>query len=174
MSTDKQTSADYKNLIDLLSVFSEAKRRLAELENDAQSEFTQIVDDMRSDYSTAQLAVTQSEAAIQALFAKHPEWVTDKRTVKTPYGTVSARRTSKLSVANEEATILLIERRGGEAEEKFVKTEKKLDLEALEKLSDDELKAFRIVRVQEESLTIKEAKIDLGKAVKAAAEKEAA
>lgn len=164
-------SQDYKNLIDLLAVYSEGKRRVAALELDAQEEFTGIVDGVRSAYAEAQLAVTQSEAAIKLIVLQHPEWFEEKKTVKTPYGQVQTRTTTKLEVPNEEASILLIERQGEEAEASFTHTKKSLNLEALEKLSDAQLKAYRITRVTDESVTVKEASLDLGKAVKSASKK---
>jgi hypothetical protein len=96
--------------------------------------------------------------------------------VKTPFGSVSLRSTSKLEVANEEATILLIQREIERDEAAFpddaipvkayLRERIELNLEALEKLSDAELKRFRIVRVTDERCTVKPVKIDLGKAVK--------
>ena len=175
MSTTDTTSADYKNLIDLLAVFSEAKQRLAALELDAQSEFTGIIDEARKPYTDAQIAVTQSEAAIVAIAEAHPEWFAARRSLKTPYGTVSVRKTTKLAIPNEEATILLIKQRfDGEKAADFVRSAEALDLEALEKLDDRELKALRIKRVTDDSISLREAKIDLGKAVKATESEEVA
>lgn len=158
-------STEYKNLVDLLAVYTEGKQRLATLENDAQSEFTEIVDAHRDEYAELQSKIGAAEVAIEAIVAAHPEWFTEKRSVKTPWGAVKVKRTTKLEVKNEEATILRIEhaKRG----EQFVRIEKTLNLEALENLSDAELKSFGIIRIHEESVTVVEAKIDFGKAVKA-------
>lgn len=169
---DKNTQPDdYKNLIDLLAVFSEGRQRLATLELEAQSEFTEIVDTHRAEYAELQSKISQAEAAIDEIATRHPEWFTEKRHVKTPYGTVKVTRTTKLKVSNEEAAILRIEHAGHG--EKFIRTEKALNLEALEALSDDELKAFGIIRIRDENVSVKEATIDFGKAVKAAEKQEA-
>lgn len=164
-------SADYKNLVDLLAVFTEAKLRLDELQNNAASEYMEIVDGVRGTYAGLQSTVTESELAIEGIALTHPEWFADKRSVKTPYGTVRVTRTTKLDVPNEEVTVLLIER----AEEtlhlepgRFLRTKKEPNLDALKELSDRELKALRIERVSDESVKVTEAKIDFGKAVKAA------
>lgn len=167
----KEQPDDYKNLIDLLAVFTEAKQRLAALEGEAQSEFMEIVDAHRSEYAELQKKIGEADAALETIARNHPEWFTEKRHVKTPYGTVKVKRTSKLDVTNEEASILRIEHAG--KGEDFVRTAKALNLEALEKLSDAELKSFGIVRINEESVTVAEAKIDFGKAVKAAEKQEA-
>ncbi|EDY16717.1 hypothetical protein CfE428DRAFT_5830 [Chthoniobacter flavus Ellin428] len=166
------TPDDYKNLIDLLAVFSEGRQRLAALENEAQSEFTEIVDTHRSEYTELQKKIGEAETAIEVIARRHPEWFTKARHVKTLYGTVKVKRTSKLDVANEEASILRLEHAG--QGDKFVRTAKALNLEALESLSDAELKSYGIVRINDESVTVAEAKIDFGKAVKAAEKKEAA
>jgi len=52
----------------------------------------------------------------------------------------------------------------------YIRTERKLNLEALEKLSDSELLALRVKRVPTSSFSVKPAKVDMGKAVKEAAE----
>lgn len=167
----KDQPDDYKNLIDLLAIFTEGKIRLAALENEAQSEFTEIVDARRAEYAELQGKIGEAEAAIEVIATRHPEWFTDKRHVKTPYGTVKVTRSTKLDVPNEEAAILRIKHAG--YGDKFIRTAESLNLEALEDLSDAELKAFGIVRIRDENVLVKEAKIDFGKAVKAA-EKEAA
>ena len=88
---------------------------------------------------------------------------------------MSVRKTTKLEIPNEEATILLIKQRfDGEKAADFVRSAEALDLEALEKLDDRELKALRIKRVTDDSISLREAKIDLGKAVKATESEEVA
>lgn len=170
-------SADYKNLVDLLAVHSEAKLRLAGIELAAQEEFTGIVDEHRTNFAKLQSTVTESVAAIEALAVKHPEWFAEKRSVKTPYGTVKVTRTTKLNLPNEEVTVLLIERaeEKGEVEVgRYLRTKKEPNLEALAEISDAELKAFRIERIRDESVKVTEAKIDFGKAVKAIESQEVA
>lgn len=171
MTKPIETPDAYKNLIDLLAVYSEGKSRMAALENEMQTEFMELVDERRSEYAELQLKIGQAETALEAIAIAHPEWFTDKRHVKTPYGTVKVTRTSKLDVTNPEAAILRIEHAG--YADKFVRTSKELNLEALEALSDAELRAFGIIRINDESVSVKEAKIDLGKAVKQIEKQEA-
>jgi hypothetical protein len=167
---------EYKNLIDLLAVYAECTNRLESLQSEIQGSLLEIVDDKRKDYAECQAALSQAEAAIEAIATSHPEWFSEKRrSIKTPYGTVSFRKSTSLDVPNEEASIILIEQNlPQEQAAQYVRQEKALNLEALEKLTDAELKPFRIKRVTSDSFSVKAAKIDLGKAVKEAAEKEAA
>jgi hypothetical protein len=177
---------DFSDLVQLMSDFAKAKNCLSALETHAQTEFLVVVDDNKEQYALHQETVTETEAKIEAIARRHEkDWFRDSKTIRTPFGSVSLRTTTSLAVPNEEATILLIERRieleeseiapGDEPPSKaFLREKIELNLEALEKLSDAELKALRITRVSEEKCTVKESKVDLGKAVKAAAVKEAA
>lgn len=175
--TNKQVAdaADYKNLIDLMAIYAEAVSRMDELENDLNQAWLDLVDARRKDYASLQFHIGQAETSIRDLAEMNPQWFAKARSLKTPYGTVAFRSGSKLEVKNEEASIILLEQLGTEGLP-FIKMEKKLILEALEKLSDSELERLRIKRVATESCNIKPAKIDMGKAVAAAAkadEKEA-
>ncbi len=176
----KARALDFANLVNVMSVYAEAKARLAALENEAQSAFIDLVDERKSDYAAFQQKISETELAIEVIARANPDWFRESKTVKTPFGSVSLRKTTSLNVANEELTIVLIEQRiaeelAAQAEapsEAFLRTRKELDLEALEKLDDADLKRLRITRTSTENCTIKTAKVDLGKAVKASNEEE--
>lgn len=165
-------AADFKNLVDLMAIMAEGSARLGELENGLQQDYIDLVDARRKDYASLQFAIGQAEESIETLALTNPQWFEKAKTLKTPYGSVSFRKTTKLDVKNEEVSILLLEQLGQDGLP-FVRTAKALNLEALEKLDDTELERLRLRRVTTEALSIKPAKIDLGKAVKQAA-KEAA
>lgn len=167
----------YKNLIDLMALYADGVNRLAELENELLQEHLAMVDTRRKDYADLQQKIADSQESIETLATLNPQWFAKAKTLKTPYGTIAFRKTTKLNVKNEEASIILIEQQieklegaDKEAAEGYIRTNKELDLEALEKLPDVDLKKFRITRETTESCTVKAAKIDLGKAVKKAAE----
>lgn len=159
----------YANLINLQSVHSEAHARMAELEAMLHQAWLDVVDEYRTEYAKLQEAIATAEEGIEYLATVNPQWFEKSRTLKTPYGSVAFRRVTKLDVHNEEVTIAILEQIGEEGLP-FLVPSKKLNLEALEKLSDNELDRIRIKRVTTDSCTVKPAKIDLGKAVKAAAE----
>lgn len=159
-----QSDKDYTNLINCLSIHAEANARLGELENDLQQAFIDLVDARRADYATLQNTLSKSADAIEAAATLHPEWFAKAKSIKTPYGTVAFRSVTKLEVPNEEVSIVLLEQLGQDGLP-FLVTEKRLNLEALEKLDDQELARLRIRRVQTENFSIKPAKIDMGKAV---------
>ena len=160
-------AADFKNLVDLMAIMAEGSARLGELENGLQQDWIDLVDARRKDYASLQFAIGNAEQAIEHLALTNPQGFEKVKTVKTPYGTVAFRRSTKLEVKNEEVSILLLEQLGQDGLP-FVRTAKALNLEALEKLDDAELERLRIKRVATESLTIKPTKVDLGKAVKQA------
>jgi len=158
---------DYTNLVNLLAVYSETDNRMGALQTSAQAEFLELIDGNKAEYAQLQQLLGETEGSLETLALAHPEWFPkDRKSIKTPYGTVKLTSTSKLDVANEEATIILIEGAGDEAREKFLRTKTELNLEALEALSDAELKPFRIKRIQSQSFSVTPAKLDMGKAVK--------
>ena len=190
MSNEKQTnrtaaaadSADFKALVDLVALYSDAANQIKAMEADANAEFMEILDDRKPAYAKLQAVLTDSETALETLALKHPEWFVTRKSIKTPYGTVKLTKSTKLAVRNEEVSILLIQRAlenalGKPAEQSIadlLRTRTELNLEALEKLDDDLLKQFKIARVETQNFSIVPAVVDMGKAVKQAAESEAA
>lgn len=160
-------SPEFKNVIDLLAVLTESSNRLADIEAAANEEFQEIIDEFKDDYAKAQLAATQAEAALEAACRAHPEWFTSARSIKTPWGKVSFRKTSRIEVQNEEATIRLLRHvlEPDEADD-YITTVAKLNIEAMENLSEDVLREVMARRVNGDSFSATPAKIDFGKAVK--------
>lgn len=167
-ATLPNTEESYTNLVNLQSVHSEATARLSEMENEMQQSWLAIVDEKRKDYAKLQAAIASAEEGIEYLATVNPQWFEKSRTLKTPYGKVQFRKTTKLEVKNEELTIALLEQLGQDSLPFLIET-KKLNIEALEKLDTTELERIKVKRVVTDSCTITPAKVDLGKAVKAAA-----
>jgi len=167
-----ETSGDYKNLIDLLAVYAGADSRLKAMASEVQESLLETVDERRKEYAELQAAMTDAETAMEIIARRHPEWFASARSIKTPYGVVKFHASAKLVAANEEASIVLIESKCDDEEKaKYLRTETTLNLEALKTLSDAQLKQFRIERVEDDNFSVKASTIDLGKAVKQAAEK---
>lgn len=171
---------DYQNLVNLLAVLTEANNRIAAIQNQANEEFLECIDEHKPEFAALQSKITEAEGALELIARRHPEWFKDGKTVKCPYGSVSLKNNPpKLEVAHEEWSIDLIEKADEEAKAKYLRPRTELNLEALSELADDELAKFRIKRVQGDRFEAKPAKIDMGKAVKeseasaAAAEKKA-
>lgn len=168
-------SSDYANLINLLSIHAEATARMVSLQATVQEEYLTVIDTAKDDYTSLQKTIAEAEAAILHLVDAHPEWFEKSKTLKTPYGSVAVRKSTSLDVPNEEASIILIEQLcDDETKGRLLRKETALNLEALETLSDAELRQFRIKRVTDSNTTIKPAKLDLGKAVKDAGNDKAA
>lgn len=173
-------SEDFKNLVDLMAVYSDAATQLEALKADVNQEYLGIIDEQRDAYAKLQKILTESETALELICLKHPDWFTTRKSVKTPYGTVAFRSGKTLTISNEEASIILIEqhiearRAEGIDISGLLRTRTELNVEALEAMDDDVLARFRIHRTSTTSFSVKPAAIDMGKAVKEAAEQEAA
>ena len=170
----EEATAAFRNLLKLLSLYSDATARLKEMEADNNQELLQIVDDKQKLYAELQLAVIESEKAIRGICQAHLEWFATRKSIPTPYGTPGFRKSTETVIPNEEATILLIKMHAKKNPDfnlaLYVRTEEVLDKESLEKLPEEQLRAFRVQRVEKENFSIKPAQIDMGKAVKEAAE----
>jgi hypothetical protein len=157
------SESEYKALIDLLAVFSEASVRLSELQARADAALLETVDGERKEFAELSTALEETDKAIKDLATKHPEWA-DGRTIKTPYGTVRFTRTTKLKVPSPEATVALIRSKIKDHDPtEFIRTREEPDLEALDRLDDSILAKVGIIRETTDSVSIKPAKVDLGK-----------
>jgi hypothetical protein len=177
--TEQPTSEDFKNMVNLLAVFSDASNRLDELEASANGSLLELIDEHKTEYAQLQHTLTETETALEVIALRHPDWFGEKkRSIKTPYGTVKFHASTKLVVKNEEVTLLLLDKHAQENPEfkraDYVRSHEELNIEALEKLDDATLKKFRIERVPNDNFSVVAAKVDMGKAVKEAVEKEAA
>lgn len=165
----------FKNMVDLMAVYSAAFNELSELETEANGLLLELIDDKRADYARVQKALTESEAALEMIAREHPEWFQDKRSVTTPYGTAKFTRSTKLKVDDEEVTIILIERLATEDKSfdasGLIVPSKKLNLEALEKLDPLVLAKLRVEIERKDNFKVEEAKVNMGKAVKDAQKK---
>lgn len=165
---------DYKNLLDLLALYSEATHRLAALEAAMNSEILETIDDHKEDYAVIQKGIAEAETALEVIATRHPEWFAEKKGLKTPYGTVKFTKSTTLVIPNEELSIELIRREAHGLTldpENLLREKTELAVEVLETLTDDQLKAFRIKRASKQNFSVTPAKVDLGKAVKEAAAK---
>jgi hypothetical protein len=153
----------FQEVIELLSDLSLAANGLTSLEVLATDEQKLVIDKFRSEYISLQNKRSAIEARLEIICRTHPAWFTEKKTLKTPYGSVSLRDSSELSVPNEELTMALIE---SQKAERYIRYTKSLDLEALEKLDDTTLAHYKILRITKSNFTAKPTSLDLGKAVK--------
>jgi hypothetical protein len=164
---------DYTKLEQAIERHTALCNELAQIETSFQKAMHELIAEVyRDDFADLTEDKEDTEQLIELLAIRHPEWFAKTKTLKTPFGSVSTRKTTKIDVPHEEATIALLELRG-EAGEAFLRTRKYLSIEALEALDDAELTALKCRRVTSEKITITPAKIDLGKTLKKTAGKEA-
>ena len=177
-NTTVEKPEDFKNMLDLMAVYSAASHSLEEMGAEINNMLLELIDDKRADYANLQKALTESETALEHIALSHPEWFADARSVKTPYGVVKFHRSTKTVVKNEEVTFLLVKQHAEKNPDfdlsLYIQTSEALNIEALEKLDPALLKAFRINRVESDNFSVTPAKVNLGKAVKEAAEEKKA
>lgn len=159
----------YHKLTEELGAYTRLSNQLAEIEARFQAAITELISECyRDEFQELTEQLQAVEARIELLALKNPDWFEKTKTVKTPFGTVASRATTKLDVENEEATIAILELRG-EQGKPFLRERKYLSIESLEALDDAELQRLKVRRVRTEKITISPAKVDLGKALKKSA-----
>ena len=159
-------TTDYNTLCDHLEKHTKLSNRKAEMEAGFQQAIAELIAEFYKDnYADLEGGITDLESKIEALVIRHPEWFAKSKTLKTPFGTVATRSSTKVDVPNEEATIALLEVRG-DAGKPFLRERKYLSIESLEALDDAELKRLKCTRIKTDKITISPAKVDLGKALK--------
>jgi uncharacterized protein YydD (DUF2326 family) len=157
---------EYQKLIENLGRYTRLANQLDEVEARFQLAITELISECyQEDFQALQAELTEVESAIEVLAIRHPEWFLKTKTLKTPFGTVASRSTTKLEVKNEDATIALIELRGEDGKP-FLRERKYISIESLEALDDFELTRLGVRRVTSDKITISPAKVDLGKALK--------
>lgn len=171
ISPSTATEADFQRLISLQQLFSEADAKFDRIQAKVDDVLRVSIDCEKAEYAAAKSVRDEAEAEIKLIVGRHPEWL-DGRSVKTPFGSVEFRAGSKIVVANEEATVALIDavhgRPGSEwRPDQLVRTERTPNLDALHVLSDDQLAKIGARREKTESVTVKRAKVELGKKGKA-------
>jgi hypothetical protein len=161
------TSAEYKQMLDLLVIYCQAANQLAEMQARADSALLHAQEAASQDYADCQTAMADTKASLEIIARAHPEWFGERASLKTPFGALQFRSGVKLEIANEEMTIILVEQAAKKDESLALalKTVKTLNLEVLEKLDDAELARYRVKRVETKGFNVKPAKVELGRAV---------
>lgn len=165
----KQEAGDFTALVGTMETLAQASQQMGVLEAEAQRIYLEAIGEtLRADFTRLQETIARAEADAEVLARRNPQWFEKQKSLKTPYGTVGFRSTSRLEVPNEELTLVMLDQEG--LRDGFVRRTEALDLEALERESDEFLARIRVRRVVTESFSAKPAKVELGKAVKAAEE----
>lgn len=162
------TSQDFARLAELQQLHSKDTNSLELLEVKMNELALRSSSAFATDYVILQEALAARDTEIKALFARHPEWCADSKSVKTPFGEVAQRTVTELEVPNPAMTVALIEAKFAEAAGDYLRVEKSPNIEALESLSNDELVKLGVQRVSTERVTVKPAKVSVAKTVKAA------
>ena len=163
---------DFALFVELQQKFTGISNRLAELETEINIREQKLIQEHTADFVVLQETASALEAQLKDLFARHPEWCGEKKNVTTPYGAVEKRKATELQVDNPAMTVAMIEAKGKiDPQFKadiFLHVSTEPNLETLEQLSDEALKELGVKRVETERITVKAAKVNVAKAVKAA------
>ncbi|HMJ88765.1 MAG TPA: host-nuclease inhibitor Gam family protein [Candidatus Acidoferrum sp.] len=163
----------FARLVERQQEFTDVTLALEKLEVKMSDDALKAAGKYATEYVVLQERLAKLDGEIAALFLSHPEWrEKDQKTVKTPYGSVEQRKATKLEVNNEALTVALIKARGIEDPKfnaaLFLHVEESPNLEALEGLDDTQLLKLGVARKTNEKITVKPAKVEAAKAVKAA------
>ncbi len=155
-------SPDFKNAIDLLALYSDATIRLAAIKASLDAKMLPILDKRRKEYTRLQAAQGEAQKALQVICERNPHWFVKPKTLTTAYGKLQFRKSTRLECADEAACILRIARGGGR--KKYLRRKVELNIEALERCSDEQLAEFGITRVTTENFTVKPLGVQIGEA----------
>ena len=168
-------SGDFESVVNLLAVLGEANRQLAALTTEIEAGYVALVTPERERYAKLQGTVTETEAALEVIARRNPQWFEEKKSVATPFGGVKFTRSTELVITDENISVQLVLALAGKAgAEKFLRTVQVLNKEALDELTDIELAKFAIVRKVKENFKAGTDVVNLGKAVKSADKNEKA
>lgn len=159
-------TGDFTAVVNLLAVLGESERQLGSLKTEIEHGYLQLVGAHRAEYARLQSISSETEAALEVIARRNPQWFDDKKNVTTPFGVVKFTSSSELVVSDENVSIQLI--RAFKLEDTLLRSVQVLNREALAELSETELARLAIVRKAKENFKVDTDVIDLGKAVKAA------
>lgn len=166
---DAPRTGDFENVVNLLAVLGEANRQLESLTREIESGYIGLVNPHRARYAKLQGTVSETEAALEVIARRNPQWFDDKKSVTTPFGGVKFTKSTELVVADENISVqLVLALAGRDGAAKYLRTVQVLNKEALDELGDAELAKFGIVRKSKENFKAATDVVNLGKAVKAA------
>ena len=166
------SAQDFAQFVELQQKYTEASTQLDALEVRINESSQKVAQAHAADFIVLQETVAELDAQLKELFGRHPEWRGDKKSVSTPYGSVEQRTAKELQVPNPAMTVALIEAKGKSdpafQSATFLHVTTEPNLEALERLSDETLAGLGITRVETQRMSVKPAKVNVAKAVKAA------
>jgi len=166
-------SQDFARFVELQQKHTETTNQLEALEVTINKSAQEIAKTSAADYIVLQEALGKLDVELKALFDKHPEWRGDKKSVATPFGSVESRKATELEVPNPALTVALIKAKAVQEPQfkaaDYLHVEEEPNLEALEAMTDDALALLGVNRKVSERVTVKPAKLNVAKAVKAAA-----
>lgn len=167
--TDSPRPGDFENVVNLLAVLGEANRKLEALTHEIEEGYVALVTPQRERYAKLQGTVTETEAALEVIARRNPQWFEDKKSVATPFGGVKFTRSAELVIPDENISVQLILALAGKAgAAKYLRTVQVVNKEAIDELDDTALARFGITRKAKENFKAATDVVNLGKAVKAA------
>lgn len=160
---------DLARLHELCKLHAISSRELAVERASLEQEYTAMINRRAPYILEMEEAFKRTLAGIEELVRQHPEWLGEKRSLKTPLGTIKLISSSSLSIADEEVTLTRLFLRGKRVQgfdpADFYRENPTLIKEALEKLDDKTLEKLGVVRFVSDNFSFKLAAVDLKKAL---------
>lgn len=163
-------AGDFENVTNLLAVLGEANRQLAALTREIETAYVALVNPHRERYAKLQSTVAETEAALETIARRNPQWFEERKTLATPFGGLKFTRSTELVVDDENISLQLIAALGGpSAAAKYLRTVQVLNKEALATLDDAALARFGLARRTKENFSAGTDLVHLGRSFKPAA-----
>lgn len=161
------TSPEFQRFIELQKEFLNGENAIAKIDAVVNTKVAAVIAEHTRDWAAATEAHKRIEREIISLAERHPEWK-DGESIKSPFGTVSFRKTTSLEIHNEGASITLIRSvlARHPLRETAIRTEETINREVLESLTDLELASIGIARSKGVSISVKAKRVDMAKANK--------
>ena len=164
-------NTDFSAALDLMRIIQEASIMATVTQAEIDEHIVIIVGDQGHSLAAWQLKIAESEATLEALCRKHPEWFAERKRISTTYGMFKMHATSHTKIPDVESTIRKI-RRNGMVKQLLRKVDH-INIEAAEKLDPVILKKLGIFRVKEEKFSVTPKKKKTKKILQAMRKKQA-
>lgn len=164
-TTTTTSPADFVLAVTLMSVYAEQTLKHKALENEISEIYRQLVEDKAEEAAQIQDCLLKTETALREISARNPDWFTDARNQKTPYGTFGFHRSTELQITDEADTLTRIKARFADPG-LFIITREEPSKKALEPLDDASLACLGVTRESKDTFSVKPLKVELGKTAK--------
>ncbi len=166
MKKENETpETDFLKAVELMKSICIHNNRINAIQSKIDEYLLYIVADDGKELADCQMLIAIAEEQLEALCRAHPEWFNKVKKIKTVYGAFGLHKTGKLIIPDEAATIRKIRRHG--LVEGLLRKREEVDLEACERLLEEDLESLGIKSKKHEKFRATPAKTDTQKILEA-------